>query len=96
LVVWLVSCNTNNNLYNIPNPGVGRWADFDTGTGTGFVGLLANPFQFLAQSSGKSANYVYTKPTGKLAVGRVVTLNFIVDGDAAYVRQTRGRVTSAY
>ena len=84
LAAWLVSCNKNNDPYNIPNPDVGQWADFGTGTGTGFVGLLANPFQLPAQSSGKSVNYVYTKPAGKLAVGHVVTLNFTIDGDATY------------
>ncbi len=58
------------------------WAAF--GTGTGLIGRLSNPFTIPAQASGKTVNYVYTAPAG-LAIGKTITLNYSVDGNATIV-----------
>jgi len=85
ILLLLAACGGNNsNPYNITAVGVGQWADFGTGTGSGFTGQLSNPFQFPTQAGRKSVNYVYTRPAGAVSVGQTVTLVFQIDGDAVY------------
>lgn len=75
------SCTNNLCTYaGLLSPTSG-WTDYGTGTGAGFVGALSNPFTIPTQASGKSVNYVYKIPPA-LAVGKTITLNYSVDGNA--------------
>jgi len=66
-----------------PNPSAEQWADFGTGTGSGFTGKLSNPFVFPTQASHQSVNYVFTKAPA-LAVAQTITLNYSVAGNATF------------
>lgn len=64
-----------------PSPAPGAWTDYGSGAGAALVGNLSNPFAIPSQASGKTVNYVYTAPPA-LAIGRTVTLNYSIDGNA--------------
>lgn len=75
------SCTTNLCTYAGLLAPTSGWETY--GTGTGYAGVLNNPFTIPAKSSGKSINYVYTAPPA-LAVGKTITLNYSVDGTATF------------
>jgi hypothetical protein len=81
IALLLLTAFSTKSQPNIPSVGVGQWADFGTGAGSGFTGRLSNPFTFPVKSS---VNFVYTKPPVTPAVGQIVTLDFTIDGDAVY------------
>jgi hypothetical protein len=58
----------------------GQWADSGTSTGSEIVGAISNPFQIAARPS--SNNMLYAQPPAPLAIGKTITLDYSINGNA--------------
>jgi hypothetical protein len=81
--VVLASCSGGNSQPAAPSfyqPPKGQWADSGTSTGSEIVRAISNPFQIAARPS--SNNMLYAQPPAPLAIGKTITLDYSINGNA--------------